>query len=67
MKYLKFTQYAYLLAGIIFAIDGVTKLFSNESNNAVISFVFAFIGIFMFFFRRNYAKRFEERNKSSMK
>jgi uncharacterized membrane protein len=67
MKYLKFTQYAYLLAGIIFAIDGVSKLFSKDNQSAILSFAFALIGIFMFFFRRNYAKRFEERNKSSMK
>lgn len=67
MKYLRFTQYAYLLAGVIFAIDGIVKLVSEENSNPIISFLFAFVGIFMFFFRRNYAKRFEERNKTSMK
>jgi uncharacterized membrane protein len=62
MNYLKFTQYAYLIAGLIFAYDAFTKWQSNEENY-ILSAVFAVVGIFMFFFRRNYAKRFDERNK----
>ena len=62
MNYLKFTQYAYLIAGLIFAYDAFTKWQSNEESY-VLSAVFAVVGIFMFFFRRNYAKRFDERNK----
>ena len=63
MNYLKFTQFAYLIAGIIFAYDAFTKWQEGETNNAIISGIFAFVGVFMFFFRRNYAKKFEERNK----
>lgn len=62
MNYLKFTQYAYLIAGLIFAYDAFTKWQINEENY-ILSAVFAVVGIFMFFFRRNYAKRFDERNK----
>lgn len=62
MNYLKFTQYAYLIAGLIFAYDAFSKWQSGEESY-ILSAVFAVIGIFMFFFRRNYAKRFDERNK----
>jgi uncharacterized membrane protein len=62
MNYLKFTQYAYLIAGLIFAYDAFTK-YQEEDGNYILSVVFAVIGIFMFFFRRNFAKKFEQRNK----
>lgn len=63
MNYLKFTQFAYLIAGIVFAVDAFLKYQEEENNKAIISAIFAVIGVFMFFFRRNYAKRFEQRNK----
>ena len=61
MNYLKFTQYAYLIAGILFAYDSYLRWTKGE--NIIISVVFAVICIFMFFFRRNFGKKFEERNK----
>ena len=65
MNYLKFTQYAYLIAGILFAIDAYKKFNENETGNAYISAGFAVVGIFMFFFRRNFGKKFTDRNKKS--
>lgn len=62
MNYLKFTQYAYLIAGLIFAYDALTKWQSNDSNY-ILSIVFSIVGIFMFFFRRRFSKKFEDRNK----
>lgn len=62
MNYLKYTQYAYLLFGIYFIYDGIMKYPSNE--NYIISFLIAGLAIFMFFFRRKFAKKFEERNKN---
>ena len=64
MNYLKFTQYAYLLAGILFAVDAFKK-WETDRGNAIIEAIFAAIGIFMFFFRRKFAKKFEERNKNN--
>lgn len=63
MNYLKFTQYAYLIAGIIFTYDAFTK-WQSEDSNYVISLVFAVVGIFMFFFRRRFSKKFDDRNKN---
>jgi hypothetical protein len=61
MNYLKFTQYAYLIAGILFAIDSFTRWQAKEDY--IISGAFAAICVFMFIFRGNYAKKFSERNK----
>jgi hypothetical protein len=64
MNYLKITQYAYLIAGILFAVDAYKK-WETDNGNAIIEAIFAAIGIFMFFFRRKFAKKFEERNKNN--
>lgn len=63
MNYLKITQYAYLIAGCIFAVDAFIR-FRDQDQNAPVSAIFAGIGIFMFFFRRRFAKRFEAQKKS---
>lgn len=62
MNYLKYTPYAYLLAAAFFIYDAIAKYI--DGNNAFwISFLFAALAIFVFFFRKRYAKRFEERSK----
>lgn len=62
MGYLKYTQYAYLIVAVVFIYDGITKI--NSGNDTPwLSFMIAAIGVFMFFFRRKFAKKFEERNK----
>lgn len=63
MNYLKFTQYAYLLAGILFLIDAFSKYQEGETNSAILSALLGGVGVFMFFFRRSFAKKFEDRNK----
>ena len=62
MNYLKYTPYAYLLAAAFFIFDAISKL--NDGNNAYwLSFLFAALAIFVFFVRKRYAKRFEERSE----
>lgn len=64
MNYLKYTQYVYLVFGAYFIYDGVTKL--NDPEGAFwLSFIIAGLAIFMFFFRRKFAKKFDDRNKKS--
>jgi hypothetical protein len=62
MKYLKFTQYAYLLAGILVAIESYNQYHQGNSNQAIIMGIFTLAAVFMFFFRRNFAKKFQDRN-----
>ncbi|CAC9973960.1 hypothetical protein DBB36_02485 [Flavobacterium sp. WLB] len=62
MGYLKYTQYVYIAFAVFFIYDGVIKL--NEGNvNYPLSFLIAGMAIFMFFFRRRFTKRFDDRNK----
>ncbi|WP_343696518.1 hypothetical protein [Flavobacterium sp.] len=62
MGYLKYTQYVYVLFAVYFIYDGAVKL--NENNDAYpLSFVIAGMAIFMFFFRRKFVKKFDDRNK----
>ena len=65
MNYLKYTQYVYLLFGAYFIYDGVTKLNDPALGNFWLSFMIAGLAIFMFFFRRKFAKKFDDRNKKS--
>ena len=62
MNYLKFTQFAYLIAGIIFAYDAFTR-WQTEDSNYILSAIFAVVCVFLFFFRRRFAKKFDDRNK----
>ncbi|WPO80489.1 hypothetical protein [Flavobacterium sp. KACC 22761] len=62
MGYLKYTQYVYIAFAVYFIYDGVTKL--NEGNESyALSFVIAGMAVFMFFFRRKFVKKFDDRNK----
>lgn len=66
MNYLKFTQYIYLLAGIFFIYAGF-KRYADGEEGFWIWFVIAALAIFMFFFRRKFARKFEDnrRDKTS--
>lgn len=63
MKYLKFTQYIYLAFAGFFIYDGIMKL--NTEESPWFSFIIAVVAIFMFFFRRNFSKKFEDRSNNS--
>ena len=63
MNLLKYTQYAYLVAGILFLIDGAMKLNSGDSN-AYIILGLGVVAIGMFFFRRKFAKKFDQKNNN---
>jgi len=65
MNYLKFTQYAYLIAGFLVAIESYNQYQVGNTDKAIIMGIFTLVAVFMFFFRRNFAKKFAERNKKS--
>ena len=59
MNYLKYIQYLYLFAAGLFLYDTVSKFLSKDES-AWISLLFCLIAVFMFFFRRHYAKKFKK-------
>lgn len=62
-NYSKFTQYAYLIAGVLLGIESYRQFAAGETNKAIIMGIFTLICVFMFFFRRKYAKKFGDYNK----
>ncbi len=62
MQYLKYTPYLYLILGAVFIYDGITK-WNDAAATPKISLFIGALAIFMFFFRRRFAKKLEDRNK----
>lgn len=62
MKYLKYTSYLFLVIAIALLVDGMLEL-EKPDGRSTLSFIFAGVCVFMFFFRRNMAKKFENRSK----
>nr|WP_224491610.1 DUF6526 family protein [Robertkochia marina] len=62
MKYFKIFEVAYLVIAVV-SIYEVVMEWNNERNRAYLFLFFAVFSLFMFFFRRRYRKKFENRNK----
>ncbi|OBX22457.1 MULTISPECIES: hypothetical protein [Bizionia] len=62
MKIFKFFQYAYLIFAILFIYVAAQKYMENEVIDYA-SILLAAAAIFMFFFRKKFNKRFEERDR----
>jgi len=60
MNYAKFFQYAYLVFALLFAYDAVDK-WINQGVVAYMSILLAITAIFMFFFRKKFNKKFENK------
>lgn len=54
----KYFEFAYLIIGVIFIVDGIMKL-SEEKEKAFLSLVFGVAAIFMFFFKRRFRQKRE--------
>jgi hypothetical protein len=64
MKYLKYTPYLYLILGAVFVYDGISK-WNDTAATPKVSLFIGLLAIFMFFFRRRFAKKLEDRNSKS--
>jgi LPXTG-motif cell wall-anchored protein len=62
MKYLKYTQYVYLVAAVFFTINAV-EIWNQDNDQHFLFLGIAILAVFMFFFRRKFAKKFEDANK----
>lgn len=57
----KYIQYAYLVIGIIFLVEGILK-WNSDKQQALIMFGFAIFITLIFFFKRNFRRKIEKRN-----
>lgn len=62
MKFFKFFEYAYLAIAAFFIFETV-RTWNEPGSNRYFFLVFAAVAIFMYFFKRNFRKRMEKRNK----
>ena len=61
MKIQKIFHYAYIIFAVLFIYDAITK-WSDDRNKAYMSLLFAALAMFMFFFRKRFSKKIEDRN-----
>jgi positive regulator of sigma E activity len=64
IKILRFTEYLYLLVALMAAYKIVTTWGQPDQPLALMG-VFLLVSIGMFFFRRNYRKKFEQRQRDN--
>jgi len=62
MKIFQIFQYAYLIFGALFLWDAITN-WSIDRNRSYMSLFFVALAVFMFFFRKRFAKKFQDRDK----
>ena len=63
MNYMKYTQYAYLIAAVFLFYDGFTKL-NTDTNQGYLMLILGAGALALFFFRRKFAKKFEDRSNN---
>ena len=63
MKLLGFFQYAYLVFAVLFLYDAYSQWSNGNGTRALMSLLLAALAVFIFFFRKRFRKRFEDKNK----
>ena len=62
MKLLKFFQYAYIAFAALFLYEAIVN-WNDDRNKSYMSMFFVALAIFMFFFRKRFRKKLEERHR----
>lgn len=63
MKILRLFQYAYIIFAVLFLWDAISN-WSVDRSRSYMSLLFVALAVFMFFFRKRFAKKFQDRDKS---
>lgn len=61
-KFFKYFEYAYIVFAVVFIATGIYE-FSETPSRSYMLFAMGVVAIFMFFFKRRFRRRFEDRNK----
>ena len=62
-KFFRYFEYAYIVFAVIFFITGIME-YSVTPNRSYMLFAMGIVAVLMFFFKRRFRRRFEERNKN---
>jgi len=61
LKFYKHFYWVYLLLAILFIHNGYIDIVEEEGKGSYVSFFLALLAVFMFFFRRNFVKKMQDR------
>jgi len=61
MKYYKYFQFAYLAFAVLFIYEAISVWGSNSTRSYTLLFLAA-VAVFVFFFKRRFAKKIQDRN-----
>ena len=64
MKLVRFFQYAYLAFALLFTYDAIENWNGESRGRAYMSLLLAATAIFMFFFRKNFNKKMNNKDKT---
>lgn len=62
IKFSKFFEIAYLAVAVFFLYQGII-LWGVEQGQSYLFLFFAVVAVFMFFFRRHFRRKYQNRNK----
>lgn len=62
MKFFRIFEVVYLIIGVISIVEVVSK-WNTDRQRSYLFLLFAVVSFFMFFFRRRYRKKFQNRQK----
>ncbi len=65
LKVLRFTEYLYVVVAILSILKIANRYLNNTGEDITIFVLFGLVSIGMFFFRRNYRKKFDNRKNNS--
>ena len=61
-KFFRYFEYAYLLFAAFFLFESF-RIWGDQRNRAYLFLFFVVVAIFMFFFKRRFRRKYEDRNK----
>lgn len=61
LKVLRFTEYLYVVVAVLSIVKIANSYLNNTGEDITIFVLFGVVSIGMFFFRRNYRKKFDNR------
>ncbi|MBQ0739061.1 MULTISPECIES: hypothetical protein [Mesonia] len=62
MKYFKYFEYAYLVFAVLFFFEAY-RVWSESVDRAYLCIFLGAVAVFMFFFKRRFRRKIEERNQ----